>query len=275
LKRGELSIEEALKKGTLHLKYIPLGIIALGIISSYFLDKYLQENKAILIAVTIILSIVVSSIYWAKKVVSWRLEVFPKVSDYELLERKAISRQLIYSRGSILNKLEWPSQEQRLELEQMYIRLEETPSPAIDIDDRSLPAETVYRYQRYMLYIMAILFVGGIYLLKEDPRYGIFMNSAALIFGFLEIRKIRKGAKQISVDAKGIALNSRHYLWKDIESYHIKPTYLGSKNYELILQTEAERIKFELDGYVDYPLKFEDLLDAYYSRFLKKKSSFE
>lgn len=286
---GELSIQDALKRANVFLKWLPLAIFAGSIGIAYVLFQSFSGDMAVITAiVSVVIGVFLSTWLWGVQAVKWRLWAYPKVSDYRLLEQKAINRQLIWPRQHIFTRWEMVSRSRKDRLQQLYIVLDNKATTVEEVDDRKYPDRTEYKQGNTNFIAYAIGLVISLYLMIETPIAGI----AALIFfvlAFLEWKKLRSKSKLLVIDDKGVEWQGVLYRWDQIKNYQVKALTMQQKLFELLLDVELEmdipdalddedhetfmtRIDIDLEDLTEDPFSLEATLDAYKYRYEKKRT---
>jgi len=286
---GELSIQDALKRANVFLKWLPLAIFAGSIGIAYVFFQSFSGDMAVISAiVSVVIGIFLSTWLWGVQAVKWRLWAYPKVSDYRLLEQKAINRQLIWPRQHIFTRWEMVSRSRKDRLQQLYIVLDNKATTVEEVDDRKYPDRTEYKQGNTNFIAYAIGLVISLYLMIETPKAGI----AALIFfvlAFLEWKKLRSKSKLLVIDDKGVEWQGVLYRWDQIKNYQVKALTMQQKLFELLLDVELEmdipdaldeedpetfmtRIDIDLEDLTEDPFSLEATLDAYKYRYEKKRT---
>lgn len=286
---GELSIQDALKRANVFLKWLPLAIFAGSIGIAYVLFQSFSGDMAVITAiVSVVIGVFLSTWLWGVQAVKWRLWAYPKVSDYRLLEQKAINRQLIWPRQHIFTRWEMVSRSRKDRLQQLYIVLDNKATTVEEVDDRKYPDRTEYKQGNTNFIAYAIGLVISLYLMIETPIAGI----AALIFfvlAFLEWKKLRSKSKLLVIDDKGVEWQGVLYRWDQIKNYQVKALTMQQKLLELLLDVELEmhipdalddedhetfmtRIDIDLEDLTENPFSLEATLDAYKYRYEKKRT---
>jgi DNA-directed RNA polymerase subunit M/transcription elongation factor TFIIS len=117
---AKISIEAAIGKGK---KYInsPLPFVFLGTI---LLGMYGMKYSLWFIVFSIVGGFVMSWLYWSIAITKWRIWAFSNVENICDLEREAIKHQLIWQRGSIFEKTEIRSKNEKALIENFQKALE-------------------------------------------------------------------------------------------------------------------------------------------------------
>lgn len=288
---GELRIDEALWKAYVFLIWLSLAIFAGSLGLAYVLYQGFSGHMSVVSAIIAVAAgIFFSTWVWGVQAVKWRLWAFPKVSDYRLLEQKAINRQLIWPRDHVFTRLEMAPKSLRNELQKLYEVLEDKTTTMESIDDRKYPDRTKYKQERTTLFAYIVALILSLYLMLNTPKAGI----VALIFfvlALLEWRKVRNKSKLLVIDDSGVEWQGALYRWEQIRNYQVKALSMQQKLFELIIDVEISldfsldpdsndaqsetimtRVRIDLDGLTHDPFSLEAAMDGYKYRHAKKRS---
>jgi hypothetical protein len=178
----EISVSEALLKGKRTVHYPAIVILLLLAILSIILS--FQKSIPIwLPIVCLLLAFILPFIYWFVMITKWRLWAFDNVRNVHELKRRAISEGLIGEDGSIYEKLEIRSKEDKKKWSDI---LERFKNKDVFIDDFSIANETIIYYSKNQIYfyiafgLIAIATGMYLYLIKNDLKKGIVLLGVGL-----------------------------------------------------------------------------------------------
>ncbi len=272
----EILVTEALLKGKRTVHYPAVAILLLSAILSIILS--FQKSISIwLPLVCLLLAFIIPFIYWLVMITKWRLWAFESVRNVHELKRRAISEGLIGADGSIYEKLEIRSKNEK---EKWSDILEKFKNKDIFIDDFSIADETVIYFSKNQIYFYLafglIAIAAGIYLylIKNDWKKGIFLLGAGLYMAIKNYYKLMKRSPQINISNHGLSTKSTEfYKWDEIRDAKLVIEYTGKEKKHFLIYNHPkgfEKLSIKEFG-ISYT-ELESLLVLYQGRFNKGKT---
>lgn len=271
----ELSVTEALLKGKRNVHYPAIGISLALVLISIVLS--LQKSIPIwLPIVCLLLAFILPFIYWFVMITKWRLWAFDNVRNVHELKRRAISEGLIGADGSIYEKFEIQSKEDKKKWSEI---LERFKNNDVFIDDFSIADETVIYFSKTQMYLYLafglIAIAAGIYLylIKNDWKKGIFLLGVGLYMAINNYYKLIKRLPQITISNLGLSTKSNDfYRWDEISDAKLVIEYTGKeKKHFLMYDHPKGSEKFSIKELGISYTELESLLVLYQGRFYKGK----
>jgi hypothetical protein len=270
---SQISIKVAMKKGLLHLMYIPMFFFFLFPLLGVLIDRLEQGNSGYYFGIGVVVGLATGMLYWSKNAVKWKLWAFPKVGDPRGLENRAIAKKIIYRRNSLFSKLEWPSKTERAEMEALYREIEDKLIIREAVDDRTLPHELVVTHKKHAMYLTSALAMVGILASASGLKPSIILIGLGL-FGFIyEYRKWKNNPTNLIANGKGLTLNNEFYSWDNIVDHHVRPVSIISEDFILEIELKDQKIAFALDNLSVNAFDLEKKLDGYRYRFEKNNGN--
>lgn len=214
-----VTVDKALRKGRWTITYPKIAIFIGSIILTIYLFDRLELSKSYVL-LGILLSFVLSRLYWSLTITKWRLWAFDNVRNVHELEKRAIKEQLIHSGGSWFEKTEIKSAADSTKWELLCKKFDASD---IFTDDFSVPNETMIYYSKSKSIFEMLVFFGGfcgcIYLLiaTKEEVLGVCLGLLALGLMYQDYRIFENRNPQIILNAKGIqTAKTDFYEWKEI-----------------------------------------------------------
>jgi hypothetical protein len=243
-----VSVEQALNKGRLQLKYLPMITTFSCIGVSIFLF-YLKKFDGWIVFAGFVIGFSLGWLVWSYFVNIWKIWAYENVRNLHELKRKAIEENLIWESGSWFEKTEFRNYEQKQKLNQLEKKFLEED---IFKDDLSVPKETIIRYSRITIFFLFIIYlfiaVTGVYFVLEKEYFGLVPLAVGLYMSYNQIKKILDKNPQIIINAEGIKLKDEQlFKWKNIRNDRVFTQKRG-KNTTTYLAFNDEMIDIdELD----------------------------
>lgn len=271
----EISVTEALLKGKRTVHYPAVVILLLLVILSIILS--FQKSIPIwLPIVCLLLALILPFIYWLVMITKWKLWAFDNVRNLHELKRRAISEGLIGADGSIYEKFEIKSKEDKKKWSEI---LERFKNKNVFIDDFSIADETVIYFSKTQMYLYLafglIAIATGIYLylIKNDWKKGIFLLGFGLYMAINNYYKLIKRWPQITISNLGLSTKSTDfYSWDEISDAKLLIEFTGKEKKHFLMYNHpkgSEKLSIKELG-ISYT-ELESLLVLYQGRFYKGK----
>jgi len=268
---GKVTVDQALSKGRLKLKYLPM-IATFGCIGGGF---FLSNQKIFggwIIPTGFVAGFTLGWILWSYFVMEWKIWAYENVRNIHELQRKAVEEKLIWDSGSWFEKTEFKNYEQKQKLKQLEKKFLEKD---IFRDDISVPKETIIFYSRNTIAFLLVLYIGisalGAYFLFEKEYFGLLFMALGLYLTYDQFKKIKDKSHQIVINDKGIILKNENLIsWNKIYNDRVYSQSNGksSTNY---LAFNDEEISIDDLGITFSEL--EKLLHVYRVRYEKNSPS--
>ena len=272
----EISVTEALLKGKRTVHYPAIAILLLLAILSIILS--FQKSIPILIPIVcILLAFILPFLYWLVMITKWRLWAFESVRNVHELKRRAISEGLIGEDGSIYEKLEFRSKDEK---EKWSDILEKFKNKDIFIDDFSIANETVIYFSKTQIYfyvafgLMAVAIGIYLYFIKNDLKKGIFLLGVGLYMVIKNYYKLIKRSPQITISNHVLSTEScEFYKWNEIIDAKLLIEYTGKEKKHFLMYNHPKGSKkFSIKELGISYTELESLLVLYQGRFYKGKT---
>lgn len=285
------SVTEVLKRGQIEVN-VPVFIILIVVpIFSIFLCSILFPKEYVLIGffLGLILAFFLAWFWWSYKIVKWRIWAFEntKKSDWSSLKKRAVTQKLIWNDGSVFEKTEIRSNEQKRKIEKINSDIRETQKSKAEIDnsfnlikdDPKIPSKIEYQYKRSEIAISAllpiILIAIGFYLVSVE-KLVIGILSIGLAIYHIDLHKIKDNWKreiQFSIGDEGIEIKKyKHFdimKWDSTQNISVD-TESGILKLGVWKTNQFHEITFDLN---DYPIgDYDDFLykiNIYLKRSMK------
>lgn len=291
-----VSTKEALEAGRMNLKYIPYGILGLTGLAMVWYVWYMLFNERkndfgelnddvafpglvfLVPAAGYVLSVVWRNLHSA----AWKIYVLENVQDVHRAFKLAESEGMIFGPGSLLNKLEYRSVDQREKLSVLETRLSE-PRQFEAATGTPVYEEQSFRYAFRMAAGQSLTIVGffaGIYFFTQRESAElppiVFLVPIG-IMAFLAYRWVPRfnGPPPIRFDARQLTLgNNPPVLWKDVTDLYTEKRSSGKSTIPWLVVKFAEGGVYalalnEIDG---SPAEIEDTLYQHWA-IAKKQAS--
>ncbi|MCD8528447.1 MAG: hypothetical protein LRY27_00330 [Chitinophagales bacterium] len=160
----ELSVKKALILGHLFVN-IPALLTMFLVLGVGVLAAYKWNASVALVVFIILLSFILSWLYWSFAVVNWKIWAFGSVRNVHDLKIKAERNGIIWKKSSIFNKTEIWTKKQKLKWSEIVKKFEKKD---VFEDDRNVPSETKIYYSKIgnaiALIGLFLLLMSGIFL---------------------------------------------------------------------------------------------------------------
>lgn len=275
--RGNVSVQEALKKGRFTLVYLPM-LILLGSIG---VTIYLVHSALVFgwtMPVLIIMGFISSWLVWSINVNKWKVWAFENVRNVHELKRKAIEEKLIWPDGSWFEKTEFKNNEQKQKLKYLEKKFLDED---VYFDDFNIPNETKIFYSKtsilfgFTIGSVLIGFTFYSFYIDETSFYLLFITGLGLYFLYFSVSKIIKKGPQLILNPKGIKLYKKelcewHLIHKDIVIQRKRGKHVY---YYLEFEYKNDEIEVELNDLGVKNDELEHLLRVYRLRYEKNKTN--
>jgi hypothetical protein len=273
-----VSVDEALTKGKRSLVFYSLAIF-LGVNVFYVILILLFPALVGWIAIIgLLLSFIVTWLYWSFAVTKWRLWAFENVRNVHELQKRAFKDNLIGKAGGFIEKTEIRSADDKRRWEELQVKFKQDD---IFTDDLSIPAETQLRYSKnvaiFVIILGLALTIGGVCLGIFTPKHvwfaGAIMGVGGLVLTIVGYRRYTNRNPQIILNNEGVSTAKiSFYSWADITGEDTKVVQQGKSSRTYFIYTCPEGDKrvdiAELDVRKSY---FEKLLRVYRGRYEHRK----
>lgn len=284
--KARVSEKEALKRARFQLQIIPLLFMIAGIGVGLGFDVPTKPNIYWATIIGGVLGFVLASIWWSKAVIKWKLWAYSEVLNPKRLEERAVGRQYIHPRFSLLAKTEWASKSERAELERLYDQMDSSDFETEEVDTRGLDDYYERKLSKTGLYIGAALLIAGLgmyFFSKTNNRESLVIAVMAGIYFLIELNKLRH-PKHLRIDEEGVYYNGSTYGWEVISSYKIAHPRIAAKYFVLSMDLQIplvgydddedenhfiSSVEIDLDDLEEDGWSLEAIMDGYKSRFLK------
>lgn len=265
-----ITVDEALRKGRLKLKYLPM-IAMFGCFGAGFFLENQEIFGGWIIPVGFLVGFLIGWLLWSYFVIEWKIWAYENVRNIHELQRKAVEEKLIWDSGSWFEKTEFKDYQQKLKLKQLEQKFLKKD---IFNDDISVPKETIIFYSRNAVFILVGLYLSisflGVYLLIDNEYFGLLFLVFGLYFSYNHFKKLKDKSPQIIINDNGIILKNENLIsWNKINNDRVYSVSNGksSTNYlafnDEIVSIEGLSIKFK---------ELENVLHVYRVRFEKNNS---
>ncbi|TRX30150.1 hypothetical protein FNW52_20410 [Flavobacterium sp. ZT3R18] len=268
-----ISVDEAIKKGHRMVNYPSMLIMfaVLGITIYCGIQNYLPKWT---IPVGIILSFILSWLYWSFAITKWRIWSFENVRNVHELKKRAIQEKLIWKDGSLFEKTEIRKESEIEKLNSLQEKFKQTDLIEIFKDDLSIPKETIIYFAKMKNYIeMGIMLIGvfgGIFLFtkSENQYWGIGLIIVCGYLAYLEFREATNTEPQIIINQKGIkTISTKFYNWESIENEEVIMENSGKySHFYLTYDFPNGTEKIMIDDYGTEHYDLQKLLKTYRGR---------
>ncbi len=221
MKKDNVSVEKAMKRGEQFLIAVPMYLALLCIIGVIYIWNMDSVDTPTAIVGSILL-LLVPLLYRSVAVTHWRIWAFARVRNVNELKKEALKEVILFKEGGWIERIEFRTPYQREILQELEGRLKR----ADDIDYSDIyPTSLGIRFSRTKfgigLIFTAFFCILGLWLLYEQNLWGCASVCIGLIFGWEEIRKHRKG-DQLRFDNKGIFSAIYGFVpWNRIKDAHV------------------------------------------------------
>ncbi len=281
---GQISVEQALKRGDWIIKY-PLRALLFIVVftSSILLERKLLPQSDIITG--IITALFLYLLYKSIITTKWRIWACEHVNNIQELQSAALAEKFIHAENSLFSKLEIRSAKDKARLAAIN---EQALTPQIYTDDMQVPAKTeIYKttkvynfYNGLELMLAAVLQMGFdwgtiILLLIYFTPILISVGIPTYLIDQLKQRKNKTRRPILVISNEGIqTIYSRFIPWGDIKNEMITKT--GSRNSsDYILKFESP------DGIISSDISIlkikkrylAHLLNVYRQRYLHNKEA--
>ena len=230
----QITVNKAIKKGHWMINYPILGIMIIGFGLTIYVST-IFKNGWTSILIGFILTFCVMWLWWSVMITKWRIWAFTFCRNVHELKRRAINQGLIWRDGSIFEKTEIRSSQQKKTLKYLERKFEFQDVPEIHMDDSRLPFETQITYSKLSLTLYLAggigLLIIGIYKILEGDLIGLILLVMSIIaFSFF---KKKKAITQpvILINENGIKTKNSSFLkWTEIKSVEVILKGRGKKS---------------------------------------------
>lgn len=213
----EVTVDEAIAKGHLLVRYPALGIM-FGTTALFFYLFF----QGILPGWTLPAGFVLGWLYRSFMITKWRLWAFGHVRNVHELKKRAIQERLIRKDGSLFEKTEIRTARDRARLAALQAKFDRED---LFHDDLTVPHETVIRYAKgknfFQMAVMIACTGFGLYLFAATDNYleALMVTAIGTFCGYQEFTEATNDKPQIILNDKGIrTVSTPFYAWKDIYS---------------------------------------------------------
>ena len=277
--RQELSVDKAINIGHLSVN-IPVFVSMFGI---PVLGNYLSTNKIIPIwgfGFSFLVGFVLAWFLWSVMITKWRIWAFKNVRNVHELKKRAIQEKLIWKDGSVFEKTEIRTKQDRKLLLNLEKKFEKEDFYR---EDFSVPPKTKIYYSKSTIYIeisisLLIIAVGFyIFTFAENKYYilGTILNGIGIYTIIKELRKTSTKEAQITINNKGIkTINVEFKEWQEISDEQIVQEGYGKslKSFLIYCYDSEEYEKIEIEPLNITPKMLENILRTYRIRHSKNYS---
>ena len=290
------SVSEVLRRGQIEVNG-PVRIILVVVpILSIFLSLIIPEKYAVIgILSGLFLAFVLAWLWWSYKIVKWRIWAFEntKKSDWNKLKERAVIQKLIWNDGSIFERTEIRSKEDKRKIEKInseigQIEINKTEEDfSLDKieDDPKVPTKIEYKYKRsetiMSAFLPIILITIGLYLISID-RIIIGILSVGMAIYHTDLNKIIdiwKKEIQFSIGDEGIDIKKFKQFgfvkWNNTQDISVD-TESGILSLGVWEKDNFYEVTYNLNNYPigDYD-EFLRKINVYLKRNLKKENDSE
>ena len=277
--KQEISVDKAINKGHLIVN-IPVFVTMFGI---PILGNYLSTNGILpswVFGFSILAGFVLAWLVWSIIITKWRIWAFKNVQNVHELKKRAVQEKLIWSDGSIFEKTEIKTKNDK---KQLLILEKKFEQEDFFREDFSVPPKTELYYSKTTIYVevfisVLIIAVGVYFFTFSENKYyiiGTILNAFGIYTIIKELRKTTIKEAQIIVNNKGIkTINVEFREWKEISDEQIVQEGYGKslKSFLIYCYDSEEYEKLELEQLDITPKKLENILRTYRIRHNKNYS---
>jgi hypothetical protein len=269
-----VSVEKALKKGSLQLVLMPFIIIsAVGGLSGYLNHLNIFKTPETIIA--IIGGFVLGWYYWSYAVVNWKIWAFENVRNVHELKRKAIENNLIWQDGSWFEKTERKSEDQKRKLKYLERKflIED-----VYFDDITVSKETKIYFSKPSQIFLLIMGLGFICLVlwlystsERFDAYCFIIIPVGLWLIISSVRKLLNKNPQLILNEIGITIsNNESFSWFAIKNENIISKQHGKhRSQYLSFYANKQLYEIQIDELGTSFKKIEKLIRVYRVRHQK------
>lgn len=276
--------EKAVERGTFII-VLPTLVILAGIpMLAYYINlHYYQFSLWYVLPPFIIVSFVLSWVYWAWMVVKWKLWAYERVDDLTALKRQAVDRNLIYADGSWFNKTEIKTEAEIQRLAWLENNAGQRYADKLAEDELLVPEATAFYYKAWETWVWGALsliaFWLGIsyYLHPESAKTPkeIMMGKVVaipagiyLLYKFVtRLRRRKYPVLMLSNEGIYIGESNKTYSWNEV-AYFDTIKY-GKTDYVKIHTDKEYEIEIEFDA---TPSQLQHLHQLYCQRFIRNNT---
>lgn len=266
-----VTVDKALAKGR-KMVTNPASIIFCVTSVSPFIMSFWYELPAWAYGASFALGAILAWLYWSVFTTKWRVWAFSNVRNIHELQKRAISAQIIWPKGSFFEKTEIRSKSDKARLNELELRF---LKPDIFIDDLSLPNETLIYFSKItnMLEMAVALFAAciGIFLIISNQYIlGGVITIGGIWYSVKEYKQLVSSKPQIIISDRGLQTSSakKFYNWNEIYSIDIeKQKSRNNTTYYLTYNCPEGAVEIKLDDLKINPTRLESMLYLYKARF--------
>lgn len=250
----EISVNKAINRGHLIVN-IPVFTSMFGIpaLALYLSSKNLIPKWGI--GIGFVLGFLIAWLVWSFMITKWRIWAFKNVRNVHELKKRAVQEKLIWNDGSIFEKTEIKTFEDKEKLNKLENKFEKED---VYREDYSIPTKTKIHYSKSLSFfklIMSILVIGiGIYLISKGTNKNYIVGGVMGLIGIYssvkELRKFLNKNPQIVIDNKGIrTITTEFKSWSKIENEEVIQEGYGksTKSYLIYWYGNESFEKIEID----------------------------
>ena len=274
--RQHISVNQAIIQGHLMVN-VPVFIVIIGIpsLSYYLTNQNLIPEWSIIIG--LIIGFIMAWLIWSVMITKWRVWAFENVQHVHELKKRAIDEKLIWHDGSIFEKTEIRTAEEKQKLKNLKRRF---ATADVFREDYSVPKRTLIYYSKSDIYfeigISILLICVGIFLVSFTDNMSLFLGSFSILIGiYFLITRLKHGKRkepQIIIDSNGIETISTEFTsWDLIYDEEVIQEGFGksSSSYLQYFFDDSEIEKIKIDELNISARRLENIVRTYRIRYNK------
>lgn len=274
--REYVTVNKAIRRGHLIVN-VPVFVTIVGcpIIAFYLSKQNIIPNWGI--AIAFIICFVFAWLIWSYMITKWRIWAFESVRNVHELKKRAIQEKLIWDDGSIFEKTEIRSRNDKIKIRKLEKKFEKED---VFREDYSLPPKIEIYYSKVKSYFesgVSILIIGvGVYFLIKGDVKGLILGGIMLVIGLYsmvkEFRKLFNNIPQIIISNKGMQTKNVEFKgWSSINEEEVINEGYGksSKSYLIYFYDKNEFEKIEIDTLNVTYRELENMIRTYRIRYNK------
>lgn len=268
--KDNVTVDEAIEKGRLQLKFLPF-VVTFGCIGA---GIYLavQGIYPIWIAlVGFLVGFLSGWLVWSYFVMKWKIWAYENVRNINELQRKAVEEKLIWETGSWFEKTEFKDYQQKQKLKQLEKKFLEKD---VYNDDSTVIEETVIVFCTTTVVILLLMYLmiglAGAWILFTKEYIGLAPLALGIYLSYNQIKKLIDTKPQIIISERGIKLKQEDFIsWDKIHNDRIYNESNGKSTTTYLIFNEEKIVIGEMNIKQN---ELENLLHVYRVRYEKNNS---
>jgi len=224
----------------------------------------------------------VAWVFWSFMITKWRIWAYRRVSDIQELKNQAIDGGLIWKDGSLFERTEIRTAEQRKLIKELEHQLETAAEEHEFVDDPAIPPSSEFKRSKGVVLVGLIqqimMVTAGLYLAlaTEKPLFGYFFIGLGIILSIKPFLKMSNNVPTLILSNEGITVDGRTHKWSRITNESAGMDGVGkSRGSFLTFEAGESKKRVPIDEYYITLSDMRTLLKIYRGRNTTVNNSYE